>query len=313
MPDLQKLQSDKEKIINTIRSGGPSFPARISREVQIPPLFVSAILSELVSEKHLKVSNMKVGSSPVYLLPGQEERLSEFSHFLSHKEKEAFTKLKEFQILSDEEQEPAVRVALRSIKDFAVPLAVKIRGETKTFWKYFTLKDDDAVRLIQQAITPQKLPEITEPLPEPAKENPTSPLQSENSLKNAPPALAMQTSQKEKKEKSPKAKKPVESKFAVMVRDYLFAKDFEILEEISVKKKEFTSKTRLDTTLGKQEYYTIAKEKKKITEQDLALALQKAQEDKMPALVLAPGELDKTAKPFLQQYRNLVKFEKLRL
>ena len=75
---MQKLQEKKEKIILVINSIGPSYPSRIARETGIDPLFVSAFLAELVSDKKLKVSNMKVGSSPLYLIPGQEPLLENF-------------------------------------------------------------------------------------------------------------------------------------------------------------------------------------------------------------------------------------------
>ncbi|MFC1682475.1 hypothetical protein ACFL0X_02575, partial [Nanoarchaeota archaeon] len=63
----------------------------------------------------------RVGSSPVYFLEGQERGLEGFSNHLKSKEKEAFDLLKEKKFLGDSEIEPAIRVALRAIKDFAVP------------------------------------------------------------------------------------------------------------------------------------------------------------------------------------------------
>ena len=139
MPDMNKLLAEKEKIIAVIRSSGPSYPGRIARATGLPPLFASAFLSELVAEKKLKLSNMKVGSSPLYFIDGQEKILENFVEYLNNREKEAFKLLKESQILEDEKQEPVIRVALRNIKDFALPITVKVDGETKLFWKYFSL------------------------------------------------------------------------------------------------------------------------------------------------------------------------------
>ena len=82
---------------------------------------------------------------------------------------------------------------------------------------------------------------------------------------------------------------------------------------LSKKKKEFSAKIRLDTILGKQEFYLIAKDKKNITDTDLTLAHQQAQSKKMPALILSPGNLNKKAQPHLQEWKNLIKFEKLKL
>ena len=78
------------------------------------------------------------------------------------------------------------------------------------------------------------------------------------------------------------------------------------------KKKEFAGKIRIDSLFGKQEFYLMAKDKKKITETDINLALQKAQSEKMIAVILSPGILDKNAEEHLKQWRNLIKFEKIK-
>ena len=105
--------------------------------------------------------------------------------------------------------------------------------------------------------------------------------------------------------------KAQESEFVINVKDYLRAKDIEITEIISEKKKEFEAKIRIDTMFGKQEYYLTAKDKKNITDNDLVFALQKAQTKKMPASVMSTGEMNKKAKEHIRQWNNLIKFEKL--
>ena len=73
------------------------------------------------------------------------------------------------------------------------------------------------------------------------------------------------------------------------------------------------AKIRIDTPLGKQEIYLIAKDKKKVTEDDITVALQKAQAEKMTSLIISPGEIEKKSIPYLKEWRNLVKFEKVNL
>ena len=124
----------KENILSVLRQRGPSLPVHIARGTNLSILFASAFLSELLSERKIKISNMKVGSSPIYYIPGQETQLENFSHHLNSKEKEAFGILQNKKILKDTEQNPAIRVALRSIKDFAIPFQ---KGE-EIFWRYFT-------------------------------------------------------------------------------------------------------------------------------------------------------------------------------
>ena len=84
------------------------------------------------------------------------------------------------------------------------------------------------------------------------------------------------------------------------------------MQESSAKAKEYHAKVRVDTLFGKQDFLLIAKDKKKITEDDLAIALHKAQVEKMPSLIMAKGDLDKDAKLYLDQWKNLLKFEKLK-
>ena len=61
----------KEKIISFLKSSGPSLPVRISKTIDMDPVFASAILSELLNTKQVKMSHLKEGSSSLYFLPGQ--------------------------------------------------------------------------------------------------------------------------------------------------------------------------------------------------------------------------------------------------
>jgi hypothetical protein len=120
--DMQKLLRDKELILSSINTRGPSLPVHAARAANLSILFASAFLSELFAEGKVKMSRMKVGSSSLYYLSGQEAKLENFVEYLNSREKEAFYLLKKEKILSDEIQEPAIRVALRAISDFAIPI-----------------------------------------------------------------------------------------------------------------------------------------------------------------------------------------------
>ena len=140
MIEVEKLNTSKEKILSTIRMRGPILPVQVAKEINFSPLFASAFLSELKDEDKIKISNMRVGSSPLYYLPGQEVMLEKFVPYLNQREKEAFQKLRQEKLLEDANQDPVVRVALRAIKDFAIPVKVRVDGEMKLFWKYFTIR-----------------------------------------------------------------------------------------------------------------------------------------------------------------------------
>ena len=98
---VQDTTEIKEKIISLLQIRGPSLPVHVSSEIKTSILFASAFLSELASEKRIKISNMRVGSSPLYFLPGQEPLLEKFSQYLKSREKDAYMLLKGEKFLKD--------------------------------------------------------------------------------------------------------------------------------------------------------------------------------------------------------------------
>ena len=80
----------KDKVLQLIRTRGPVLPSQINKEIEQNVLFTSAILSELVDSKQLRLSHTKIGGSPVYYLPGQESRLEFLYKQLHEKEQKAF-------------------------------------------------------------------------------------------------------------------------------------------------------------------------------------------------------------------------------
>jgi len=309
---MQDVNKTKERILNIIKERGPSFPVQIARTINISPLFTSVFLSELYEDSKLKMSNIKIGSSSLYYLAGQEQMLENFIEHLNQREREAFFLIKSSQVLEDEKQTPITRVALRAIKDFASPFKITINNAEKIFWKYHLLSDDDFDRKIRRILDPLA------PLEEkPKQEEKIVPELKQEPELAEPDEKAEAEDNKEIEEikevkHSIKQAKKTTSQFAEKVKDYLTAKDIEILSSILEKKKEFMAKIRTDTMFGKQEYYLIAKDKKKINETDITLALQKAQSEKMLALILSPGEIDKKAHPHFKEWKNLVKFEKIK-
>jgi len=71
--------------------------------------------------------------------------------------------------------------------------------------------------------------------------------------------------------------------------------NIELIEEKLTKQKEFSGIIRINSELGKMNFLCAAKNKKRITENDLRLIVQKAQTLKVPALVLFPQEINKKA------------------
>jgi hypothetical protein len=384
MPNVQELNQLKEKIISLIESRGPSLPNHLAKLIGQPPLFTSAFLAELVNDERLTTSNLKVGSSPLYYIKGQEEQLENFSSNLNQREKQAYNLLRENKILEEEKQEPVIRVALKAIPDYAQSVKVRIKEEIKVFWKYFTISEEETRQIIQEIAsgsrpqiqetsehleveTKEQIPEKqepshsvqepaeepeqtlpkeledlitrdTEPLPEePAQKKPiieteeihSKPEQTPIEPKQSPPEPepepkneVIESESEKPNYKTPDenniqnlsdnpSEKPTELEFPGKIKEYLEAKDIEILKIISEKKKELIAIVRTDEIFGKQSYYLIAKEKKSVTDTDLVLASQPAQQERMPCLILSPGKLNKKAEEYLKDWSNLIKFEKI--
>lgn len=323
--DLEKANSNKEVILTTLSAKGPSLPVHLAQAIQLSPLFASAFLSELYSEGKVKISSMKVGSSPLYFLPTQEPLLENFIDYLNPREKEALHLLKKEKVLDDELQAPVVRVALRAIKDFAVPLKITQNDKEKLYWKYFSIHDNELRDLIEK---PKKKYEKQVSLEEKGQEQKKEigNIEGKQIEKQIAKEIRNELNEEKKEqkkqeepinepsilEKQKKTKKTAESKFITNIKEYLSVKEIEVLETIEEKKKEFHAKIRIDTLFGKQEYYLVSKDKKKINETDIIFALQKAQEMKMPSLIIAPGELDKKAQEHHKSWKNMIKFEKVK-
>ena len=321
----------KDKIVNLIKTRGPSLPLQIAKEIQKNSIITSAFLSELASEKSIRISNLKVGSSPLYFFPGQETKLEDFSIHLPAKEREAFQLLKEKGILKDKNLEPAIRVALRSIKDFAFPLVLLQNTERIIFWRYLSMAEDEAKKRIEEIVTksipaipitkeiiqetaqqpqtrePKKIIEITAPKKiREARKKPIEKIEKEKPEEKLieKPLITLKSKIKPEKEKE-------KSDFVKRIINFLEKENIELLEEKESKKREFISIIRINTDLGKNNMLCIAKDKKKISENDLRIAFQKSQSWKLPCLILSAGELDKKAKICIEEYQNLIKIMKI--
>jgi hypothetical protein len=135
----QDASHTREKILSILRMKGPNIPVYIAQETGLSMLFASAFLSELLSDKLIKMSHMRVGNSPIYFVQGQESQIERFSSYLKSKEKDAFLLIQDKKFLKDSEQSPAIRVALRGIKDFAFPF----RRNNEIFWRYLTSSESE--------------------------------------------------------------------------------------------------------------------------------------------------------------------------
>ena len=64
--------------------------------------------------------------------------------------------LKNKKVIRDKSAGPWQRVALKELKDFAIPLNVGFGGEYELFWKWYLTTNEEAKGLIKELIKPIK-------------------------------------------------------------------------------------------------------------------------------------------------------------
>ncbi len=280
MPQQNTIPT-KERILAILRRRGPSLPVHVAREMEMSMLFASAFLSELLSEKKIKISFMRVGSSPLYFIAGQEVSLKKFSQYLGRKEKEAYSLLENKKFLKDTEQEPAIRVALRSMKDFAIPF----KKSEEIYWKFFT-ESEDNLKILEKP----KIQKIIEKKQEKGLQIFDKPV-----------------NKKEKPVKKKTISKKTNEKFFEKVKEFLSSKSIEITDIINFNKGELI----LKVLVNNKPEILIAYNKKRINETDIVKAHQKASELNLHYIVISLAEPAKKLKTFLEAAQNLSAIGKL--
>lgn len=274
----------KEKIFNFLENNGPSLPVHIAKEMGLSILFASAFLSEILSEKKIKISHMRVGNSPLYFIPGQEDLLEKFSYVLKSKEKEAFLLLKEKNFLKDEDLDPPIRVALRAIRDFAIPF----RHNEKIYWRYLTVPETEFNL------------EKKKPLPEKQEGKELNIFEKEEKTSDKKP-------QKKKKSKKTKKKTQTNNKFFNKVKEYLNNKQVGMWEIEEISNREIVLKVREN----QKEYLIIAYNKKRVSEQEIIKARKKSEEFNLPYKIISLGTPLKRLKNLIDAIKTLESIDQI--
>ena len=134
----------KQQVLDFIKFNGPILPYQVAKKIEKNLILSGALLSDLLSDKLIKISKAKIGGSPVYYVSGQEIKLEKLYEYLPRKEKEAYNLLKERKVLKDNEVPAGIRVAFRSIRDFAIPF----KYNDEIYWKWYLLPEQDVERYL---------------------------------------------------------------------------------------------------------------------------------------------------------------------
>ena len=304
------MQDRSTEIAQIIGMRGPVLPIELGRVLQMETLFVAAHLSEMVERGKVKISSVKVGSSPLYYLPGQEAQLQKFSDNLNEKDMRAYQLLLQKKVVRDNALDPLTRVALRSIKDFAKPLDVEYQGNTELFWKWYLLGEEEARNLIGEILGGK---EQLAKEGQQVKERETGQLGSQLKPQTKEDLRAKEGQQVlQKKDMPPESlhpaatvkaagKKIASDAFNRQLEDFFGSKKIVSLAKDLVRKGELDFQLQVPSAVGMLTYYCKARDKKSINENDLAGAFVQGQLRKLPVLFITQGTLTKRAKEMLEK------------
>lgn len=306
----------KKKMLDYVIANGPVIPVHLSKATGSSTIFAGAVLSEMIAQRMVKVTTAKIGGSPMYYCQGQEEKLVILRQYLGERPKQAFDILKEQKILHDRSCEPWQRVALREIKDFAMPIYIEINGSQEIFWRWYLLPEEEAIKEIKIVLEEEekknkkeekiieiskeiKLEEKAAALPQ-IKENPmvVEEIQSE--------IVREKTKPKKRKDKKQ------DDLFYKGILKLFTDKKIDIIEQKIIKPgKEFNFVVKVPSSLGLLSYLAIARDKKKISDSDISIAFSEGFNSKMPVMYLSQGELSKKAEKVLESHLKGVVFKKI--
>lgn len=318
----------KDKIFKYLEEKGPELPVHIAKHIGMNSIFASAFLSEMANESIIRISDMKVGGSPLYYSPNKIALLENYINCLGGKEKEACLLLKEKKILEDSSQTPAIRVALRGLKDFAFPF----KNDNQAFWRYFLISEEEVRTLLEEKPkveekTIETTPEEKEILVkaekiikhEEKRNEEIEKINQELEKKRKELEILEQEIKKKKHDKLPgkekiskrlkpiRKEKPIDETFLNEIKETLNKKQAVLISIESFDKKQVIGKTKINN----QEQLLVAFNKKQISESDIIKISKKAQAINMPYFILLRGEASKRTKEAIEAYKRLYSIERI--
>jgi hypothetical protein len=136
----------KDNVLRFIREKKAVIPTDIAENFETTTMIASAVLSELAKDNLIKITHLKLASSPYYYDPNQKEYLIQLGekHFKGY-DKEVFNLLREKKILPLNSLSIQHSLAIERIKDFAIPLTIVNNEKELKFYVWY-LEDIDKIK-----------------------------------------------------------------------------------------------------------------------------------------------------------------------
>ena len=172
----------------------------------------------------------------------------------------------------------------KELKDFAIPLSVKLGNDHELFWKWYLASNDVAKDKIKALISNK----------------------SNSSVENSKEEVEKEMIKEQEIEKKDEIQQKVESVTRKIdsgldiLNNYFSTNEMYIISQDVVRKnKELNFVIDLPSKIGTLRYFVKFKDKKTITDADLISALDEARSKKLPVLFLSKGQLAKKAEKYL--------------
>lgn len=290
--------TDQDKILQFLRMNGPSLPSQIGKLLHTDLLLASAHLSDLMAQGKVKVSSLKIGGSPLYYVSGQERQLAQYaSGNMNPKDVQVLHSLQEKKLLREAQLPLLDKVALRSLKDFAIPLQVTVEGKKELFWKWHLCSVEEAQDLLSTyfAPAPQEIGSM-------AEMKPSLPPESMLSSPMASASLQILETAAGRKSAKPRSKPTrQEEEFFPQIEEMCKKLKITIEQKETIRKNaEMELVLKIPSAVGLMTYFCKARNKAKCDEKDLSAAYMQAQIKKLPLLLLYTGEWSKKAQEMLE-------------
>ncbi|MGE0793634.1 MAG: hypothetical protein AB7V77_05650 [Candidatus Woesearchaeota archaeon] len=316
---------EREEVVKFMQLHGPVVPNDLRKKFQVDTFITGAVLSELSSRGTVKISNMKMGGSPVYYLPEHEYMLENYTQYLNEKDKKTCDWLKQVRIAEDENLETLKRVSLRKLPDFAKPLKARTEDGTEIlFWRYFLFPEQEAIDFLTKGKSEveEKIEEVQAPKQEEhvvqttlvdekiveAKENLNSLnnnlIEQKSTDLNLKEKLAKELSKEKTEIPEPDFAK---SSFYEKVISFFKSNNIQVVKQQEIAKKEYEFLLKVPSAVGNIIMLARAKDKKKLNETDVAPALLSAKLIDVTCLFLTTGEFTKKAQKEIETlYTGLI-------
>ncbi|MBI2508256.1 hypothetical protein HYV89_04865 [Candidatus Woesearchaeota archaeon] len=334
----ESLVSKKERAVGIVKAYGPLLPVTLAKKLDLNITFASAILSELVDNKSLVLTSVKSGGSPFYYVQGQENKLQDLMKYLNGKDKDTAELLKKEKILRDRDLDNLKRFGLRQMKDFAAPIKVTVNNETDLFWKWYLADDKEVNELIGKYLESnfsnkfeskeedkisekeakaedikngkeeqKKLKEIYEQ-EDKRDVKIKDKIEIKTKLETEKPMIVKE--EKIRQEKSEEKSIETDDENRDILGRFFVDNKIDIMDQKIIRKnKEINYVAGVNTEVGKGIFFLKYKDKGKINEADLSLAMHEA--GKIPLIFLGTGELTKKARELLGTEFKGVIFKKI--